>query len=101
MSYYRPVAMEDLLQLLFGLFELIGFIVDLSDGARAIFDGRLLPLEWFGFVGASTLLVLSFGKVQWENKDWRAVGSGMLLLMGGLGLIVWGGFSHYQSSHAA
>ena len=89
--------MEDLLQLLLGLIEFIGFIADLSEGLRAMFNGDL-PWECFGFVGASAWLVLSFGKVQWENKDWRAVGSGLLLLIGGLGLVVWAGFSHYQSS---
>lgn len=86
--------MEDLLQFLLGLLELVGTIADL----RAMFGDGLLPWEWFGFVGASAWLIFSLGKVQWENKDWRAIGTGLALLVGGLGLLVWAGYSHYQSS---
>ena len=57
--------------------------------------------EWFGYVGASALLVLSFGRVQWENKDWRAVCSGLVLLAGGLALIGWIGLNHNETLPAA
>jgi hypothetical protein len=92
------------------LFELIFQIV--AEVLGAVLEGFLKggvigewltsdTREWIGFSGVSAWLVLSFGRVQWENKDWRAVGSGLVLLAGGLILVVWAGFSHYQSSYTA
>ena len=57
-----------------------------------LFDSRFWILgaeEWFGFLGACAWTVLSFGRIDLENLDKRAIFSGAVIVYGGLGLIAW------------
>ncbi len=46
--------------------------------------------EWVGFLGASTLLVVSLGRIKRENDDWLAMGTGVLVILAGI--VVVGGW---------
>jgi hypothetical protein len=56
------------------------------DSPFSIF-GDFFRSEWMGFLGASAVLILSLGRIQWENNDWRARGMGVALLLVGTTLL--------------
>lgn len=50
-------------------------------------DGVYDISEWLGFLGASVWLVLSLGRIKWENDDWRARSTGALVVVVGAALL--------------
>ena len=96
-------AMEEIFEV---VFRIVLFLAEL------FFDGfyyvrseesfrKLCTWEWIGFLGASAWLIVSLGRVKWENNDWRALLSGSAIFFGGLVLIVWFGLSHYSATEPA
>ena len=68
------------------LIEMIGAVLEIAlEGVVSSF-WDVLSLEWIGFLGASAVLIFSLGRIQWENKDWRAISVGMLLM--GTGVVL-------------
>ncbi|MDB6138891.1 MAG: hypothetical protein JWO94_1963, partial [Verrucomicrobiaceae bacterium] len=39
-----------------------------------------LSAQWLEFLGASAWLIVSMGRIKWENDDWRAYSTGVLLV---------------------
>lgn len=92
------LILEVLGRILFFIIAMLvdGCFIDLFDGSL-----RRSPLwEGIGFFGASAWLIVSLGRIQWENTDWRAIFSGTVLLLGALTLIIWFGLSHYAVTMA-
>ncbi len=90
--------LEVLARILFVIIAVVvdGCFIDLFDGSM-----RRSPMwEWIGFLGASAWLIISLGRIKWENTDWRAIFSGTTLLLGALTLIIWFGLSHHAATMA-
>lgn len=56
----------------------------------AILEGmaQCFPSSFFGWIGRRTALGLTFGRVDWDTEDWRAVTTGVIVLVG-LGMGLW------------
>ncbi|MDB6119555.1 MAG: hypothetical protein JWO08_3336 [Verrucomicrobiaceae bacterium] len=54
--------------------DIFGFFFDVRS------SGHSELREWLGFLGASAWLVVSMGRIKWENHDWRAFTTGVLLV---------------------
>ena len=94
--------MEEILKILLGI--LAGIVEGFSGGdLNGREDSKLLLFLWemIGFIGGSMWLIVSLGRIRWENRDWRAMGTGMVLLGGGLMLVIRFGLIHYAATSAA
>ena len=92
--------MEEILEV---VFQILGFVIEAMCDCFFYGPGHgrldLSDLwEWVGYLGASTWLILSLGRVQWENLDWRATSTGVVIMMGGLSALAWFGLHHYAVS---
>jgi hypothetical protein len=94
--------MEETLKILLGI--LAGMMEGFSQGeGDETFESKVGLVLWelIGFVGGSAWLIISLGRLQWENRDWRAVSTGLALLAGGLMLLIRFGLNHYAAASVA